>query len=551
MKKQLGAISHLKFIAMMVVLLMGPLSLSYAKWELSRVPGATQVMQFPIEGEWVVKLKDQDSGAFSTGILNSMGVETTRIGNSPLLEIRETGKRGARTSAELRSLLLSQSGVEWVAPNYRYVGEARDMEFGVSEPSFPEQFHHRPMQSQEAWREISTDTTVVVAVTDDAVDTTHEDLREVIWKNTREIPGNGIDDDGNGYIDDVNGWDFASNDNDPNPPTPSSNHGTHCSGIIGAQNGNGIGIAGAAPTARVMPLRFYGGQAWTSALIARTYAYAVDNGAKIISTSFNIDSFTNDQVFRAAVRYGFDRGLLHFNSAGNNSSDNPARTRIPGLIFVCSTTADATSADVVSSFSNYGDRVHVCAPGSGVLSTFPANTYGRASGTSMATPNAAGVAALIWSQRPEWSRDQVLAQLLGTADVIDEQNPRFVGKVGSGRVNSFRALREVAVESRLLSIREVQNGVVPRTTRTLSVLVRGVLNPKILTGSNFELVRADGQKFKLSVDGEFLSTSRELVLRLPRDLGRGQFRLAIPASRQIDPFGQETSRDFIETFEIR
>ncbi len=184
--------------------------------------------------------------------------------------------------------------------------------------------------------------------------------------------------------------------------------------------------------------------AWTSTVIFNSYKYATDNGAKIISTSYNIDSFAADPTFASALDYAYTRGVLHFNSAGNNSQLNPPRQAFDQLVFVAST----ESNDAKSSFSNYGYGTDISAPGGAIYATLPGDTYGTMSGTSMSTPNAAAVAALIWSAHPTWTRDQVAAQIMGTADNIDAVNPSYAGNLGSGRANAFRAVTESIVAPR-------------------------------------------------------------------------------------------------------
>ena len=145
----------------------------------------------------------------------------------------------------------------WLSPIQAIEGDPRE-----SDPQIGEQLHHAPMQNFEAWQIEEGSEEIVVAVTDDGVDIHHPDLKNRIWINDREIPGNGKDDDGNGYIDDVKGWDFSDNDADP---SQGANHGTHVAGIIVAEKGNNVGLAGTAPNVRVMPLRFYGGRRrWNS-----------------------------------------------------------------------------------------------------------------------------------------------------------------------------------------------------------------------------------------------------------------------------------------------
>ena len=127
------------------------------------------------------------------------------------------------------------------------------------------------MIESEAWDTTMGDASIVIAITDDGVDWDHPDLAANIWTNPGETPGNYIDDDANGYVDDVRGWDFSSNDNDPNH-VGSHSHGTHVAGITAARTDNGTGVAGTAGHATIMPLRFYGSGAWTSTIIAETFS---------------------------------------------------------------------------------------------------------------------------------------------------------------------------------------------------------------------------------------------------------------------------------------
>ena len=152
-----------------------------------------------------------------------------------------------------------------------------------------------------------------MGITDDGVETGHEDLAANIWVNTGETAGDGIDNDGNGYVDDVNGFDFVSNNGNPNPDNSSNDHGTHVAGIAGARTNNGIGVAGTAGEATIMPLQFFiSGQAWTAANIAEAFGYGADNGAQIITTSYNMDIWVGDPVVTAGYDYMYDQGVLHF-----------------------------------------------------------------------------------------------------------------------------------------------------------------------------------------------------------------------------------------------
>ncbi len=135
---------------------------------------------------------------------------------------------------------------------------------------------HDLVYAPEVWARGYTGQGITVAVIDDGVDITHQDLRENIWRNTREIAGNGIDDDGNGYTDDIFGWNFGLNNNNV---MPSGSHGTHVAGTIAASN-NGFGTTGVAYNAKIMPIRISNNQNKLTGNLARAIRYAVDNGAQ-------------------------------------------------------------------------------------------------------------------------------------------------------------------------------------------------------------------------------------------------------------------------------
>ena len=337
-------------------------------------------------------------------------------------------------------------GLEYF-PNYKYVGDY--LEARPNDPQFAEQYHHVMVKSQVAWNTTQGDSELVVAVTDNEFEMDHEDLKGQWWVNADEIAGNGIDDDNNGYIDDVNGWDFM--EQGPNPDHEGGpTHGTHVAGIIAAKANNGMGGAGIAPNVKVMPLRWYGEErSWTSAIVLETYIYAVDNGAKIINTSYNIDGLVDDQAYLEAIDYIVANDVLLFNSAGNGSEKNPPRQKIEEIILVCSVKSkNERKADKKSGFSNYGTGIDVCAPGDPILAPVQGKNlqggsrYGELQGTSMAAPAAAAVAALIWSHNPNFTAAEVRARLENTADNIDDRNWFwYKGLLGKGRVNAQKALR--------------------------------------------------------------------------------------------------------------
>lgn len=356
-------------------------------------------------------------------------VDTTTL---VLLELSPASADLAPLMAKLRGV----AGVQWVAPNVAMAGDPRELV--PNDPLYGSQYHHPLMSNDDAWNVTLGDASVIMGITDDGVDLDHEDLAPNMWVNAGEIPGDGVDNDGNGYVDDVNGYDFVFGNGNANP-NGSDDHGTHVAGIAGARTDNGIGVSGTAGRSTIMAIQFYAsGQAWTAVNIADAFAYGIDNGARIISTSYNMDGWVGDPIVNAAYDYIHDNDSLHFNSAGNGNQLNPPRQAFQQSMLVISTDA----ADQRSSFSNYGTGCDLCAPGSSIFATTVNDTYGTKSGTSMAAPNAAGVAALIWSAHPGWTRDQVACQIRATCDDIDGNNPGFEGLLASGRVNSFRGVTE-------------------------------------------------------------------------------------------------------------
>lgn len=332
-----------------------------------------------------------------------------------------------------------------VWPNYTYFGNYLENETNDSE--IGEQLFHKQIQTFKAWNTTQGSHEIIVAVTDNEFEIDHDDLKNQWWKNEKEIEGNGIDDDNNGYVDDIYGWDFIAGDNNTDVEEGPT-HGTHVAGIIAAQANNGIGVAGIAPNVKIMPLRWYGDEnRWTSAIVAETYHYAVDNGAKIINTSYNIDGLVDDQVYLHAVKYVNAADAIIFNSAGNSNKKNPKRQKIEDIVLVCSVnTMPKRKLDKKSGFSNYGTGIDVCAPGDKIFSTvqrrYQGNSrYGELSGTSMASPVAAAVAALIWSSNPNFDREEVIEKLKASADNIDQKNKKYKGLLGTGRVNAFNATK--------------------------------------------------------------------------------------------------------------
>ncbi|MDA9951594.1 S8 family serine peptidase, partial [Oligoflexaceae bacterium] len=275
----------------------------------------------------------------------------------------------------------------------------------VERPAPQKQWAMDKIHAPDAWATVRGKNSVLVAVIDTGVDASHEDLADRIYVNKKEIPDNNIDDDGNGYIDDVSGWDFFENDNDPNDVTSARNkgHGTHCAGIIGAIDENKTGISGIAQNVQIMPLRFLGPNGSGDLLNAvKAIDYAIASGVQVISASWGARvSNARAKPVLEAVERAEKAGILFVAAAANNGKSNDKETMYPANAPYLNVISVAASGekDTRPRWSNYGEgRVHLAAPGEGIVSTLPGNKYAKLSGTSMATPLVAGMAALMLSE---------------------------------------------------------------------------------------------------------------------------------------------------------
>lgn len=341
-----------------------------------------------------------------------------------------------------------------------------------------QQWYLSMISAQRAWNSTRGSKTIIVAVVDTGCDLTHPDLKENLWVNTKEIPGNNIDDDGNGYIDDVHGYDFAGDCRSDwqsarcgskSAPQDTHSHGTHCAGIIAAAN-NGFGITGIAPNVRIMCLKVTDATGtFYMSHILKAYDYAARMGAHIISCSFGPSepntspstlqraSMTNETAFyRKAI--ASLRNILVIAAAGNENTDlnqlvqvnatyNPCTSNTSNLLCVLASTPQDTRwsetlDNNVPVGTNYGSLlVDIAAPGREILSTVPGGGYANKTGSSMATPLTAGVAALVMSilgsvsspQSPTANETRKI--LLETLDInpITYQSVKYKGRINAAK----------------------------------------------------------------------------------------------------------------------
>jgi subtilisin family serine protease len=244
----------------------------------------------------------------------------------------------------------------------------------------------------------------------------------------------GIDADANGYPDDFIGWNFVTGTNDP---WDGHSHGTHVSGIIAARFNNGVGVAGVAGNARILPVKWItdsGGSAPGGP--TQAVYYAARNGARVINASWG----SGGTGLKDAIAFAGQLGTVFVASAGNDATNTdttphyPSGYDLPNIISV----AALTSSGALASYSNYGaTTVDLGAPGSSILSTLPNGGYGNKSGTSMAAPQVAGVVALLVGLHPEYTATQLVSTVLSTTKPLASLAGRTVT---GGMVSAYRAL---------------------------------------------------------------------------------------------------------------
>lgn len=295
------------------------------------------------------------------------------------------------------------------------------------------------LKALQAWSKTKGSKDVVVAVLDTGVDYTHLDLASNMWVRAAGIPQ--YVDAELGTFNDIQGFDANINASDP---MDENGHGTHCSGIVGAEGNNNEGIAGINWNVQIMPLKFLGrGGFGTTKDAIEAINYAIDRKQKgvnlrVISASWG--STTYSKALEDVIRAAGEQGILFVAAAGNATTDNdkrphyPSNYDLPNVISV----AALDRTDSLASFSNYGAKtVHVAAPGREIVSTWLGNAYREASGTSMATPYVSGIAALIVANEPNISVEKLRERLLKSVDKIDSLSGKTVS---GGRINAAKAL---------------------------------------------------------------------------------------------------------------
>lgn len=409
---------------------------------------------------------DPDFGKSAWSIIKSYGgqsmVKAFNTNYKSLQNVyKVTLKKGADIDA-LISELNSNGNVEYAEkiPIYTITAKPLDLDEG-------KQWYFKTINMDASWSFSENPSgKKVIAVIDNGVNYRHRDLANNIAVNLAEIPNDGIDNDNNGYVDDFIGWDVVDNNGDPSaldidpilrgkPKYEKYGwHGTHVSGIIAAGSNNG-GIASIGINNLVLPIKAAGvvdGELSDHKLhnVNEAFRYAIDRKVDVINCSFG--SEFKSIVTQEIINEARSKGIIIVAAAGNflkNKLFYPAA--YDNVIAVGATTRE----DKVWEYSNWGSYVDVMAPGHEIYSTSSTddNSFGYLSGTSMAAPIVSGMVGLILSNAAD-KVDEVEAIIKNGCDNIDANNPDFIGKMGSGRVNVDKSFEYLLGMTSVKEVRE-------------------------------------------------------------------------------------------------
>lgn len=336
--------------------------------------------------------------------------------------------------------------IDIVEPDYMV--QVSDTE--PNDPSYSLLWGMKKIKMPKVWDMTTGSNEAVVAIFDTGTDLSHEDLRDNLWVNPGEIAGNNIDDDNNGYIDDVYGWDFYSDDNDPSDVY---GHGSHVAGTIGAKGNNFKGVAGVNWNIKIMTIKFFGydptGHLEGFASDAMDGMYYVITQktrgvpVRVTNNSWGGSSFSS--LLKDSFEIAGGQGIMHVVAAGNNGNLNndtnpqyPASFNLSNIVAV----ANTTSSDGLSSSSHYGaTSVDIGAPGTSIYSISRGGGYIYMTGTSMASPHVAGVAALMFAYMPNLTWQKVRTAIIDGADPLSSLSGKCVS---GGRLDAYGAFKNIA-----------------------------------------------------------------------------------------------------------
>ncbi len=372
----------------------------------SEIVGFLDYPKEAVPGEVIIGFKDTiKSHADQEAIINRYGgklLKRDTVLNHVLVGVDRLQEQ------DFIAMIKQETSVKYAEPNY--IVKAL-YPYTPNDPRYGQQWGPKAIKADRAWDIQRGNHSIKIAIVDTGIDYTHEDLA-----------GN--------YVH--GGYDWINDDSDP---MDDHGHGTHCAGIAAAVLNNHKGIAGIANVS-IMAEKVLNetgfGDVWN---VSEGIEHAADQGAAVISLSLGSES--PSQTLKEACEYAWDSGCLIVAAAGN---DNAPVVYPAAYDTVIAVGALENETERVW-WSNHGPELELMAPGVNILSTYPGNSYAYGSGTSMATPHVAGVAALVWSSAncPDFTNQKVREYLNTTADDLGE--PGWDSYYGWGRVDAEEAIK--------------------------------------------------------------------------------------------------------------
>jgi subtilisin family serine protease len=411
---------------------------------------------------YIIKLKEEYSGT------KSLGIRAENL-TCNYLVWKPINKNISSTLEELKN----HPAVDYIEPNWELknigiISEGPDV---IGDDLYAKQwalentgknsqgtFWQRPkkgidINAKKAWKISTGSREIIIGVMDSGVLYTHPDLKDSVWKNEAELNGKvGVDDDGNGYVDDIHG--FTPPGNKRPIPTDKNGHGTHTAGVIGMAH-NAIGGRGINAKIQIMPLKVKNDKDYKYYVEnqVRAIDYAINKGVKVLTTSIGGGDYS--KAYEDAIIRAGEAGIT-FVSACGNSNDNLNRKKIyppryndkaKNMIVVC----HHGSGGKKHYMSNHGNKVAtIMAPGSHIVSTavslnegpdgLKTGIYKKMSGSSMAAPHVSGAVALLLSQEPNLSPEEVVERVIATAKK-ERQLKKYT--MSEGRLDIYRLLNNI------------------------------------------------------------------------------------------------------------
>ncbi len=281
----------------------------------------------------------------------------------------------------------------------------------------------------------------IVAVIDTGIDLDHPDLVDNLYTNPSET-ANGVDDDNNSYVDDIHGWNFVDDTNDT---SDHDGHGSHCAGIIAA-NDNAIGICGVAPDVKILPIKVIESGSGDLDELVDAIAYARIMGASVISMSIGADPDSVGGGLRilidAEILLAHLAEIVLVAAAGNTDPVGIQEIMYPACNEYVISVGATTKSNTKAFYSNYGPEIDIAAPGGdtsgAIISTYNESNYKNLGGTSMACPHVSGVVALMLQWNGTLTADEVRARINDTA--IDLGTTGWDEEFGHGLINAAGCL---------------------------------------------------------------------------------------------------------------